>query len=294
LLRNETGKTLPKLPIEWSAVTALRAGGRLFVSCFIFGTAGVLEIIALFEPESNDSRMLFGPAITSLCLAIMISIVARKIRSRSKNTTAVRTSLPTELDEKGLVIRYAWARAIILAICSIGAWLGSALFGAEWLFGFLSNFTNQPTQFWAVSFFLMGAGFTWLLIQTALRRNQRGAVILTPKGVLHRTGFADFYLPWENIAQISAARSDNQVIKIVAIPNTQPHITVHTWLANFKQPSTTQQFEIPGIRLTLNSALLLHVLFFYHAAPPSFRAELATEAAVNRIRGNNIPLTDRV
>jgi hypothetical protein len=112
-------------------------------------------------------------------------------------------------------------------------------------------------------------------------------LILSPRGIYHRSWSFDNSLAWESAASVTAEEGDGQMITVTAYQNAEPQFQRRTRM--WKQPELTlaPRMAIRGMYLSVNPALVLHTLHYYLDHPDA-RGELATEVGMNRVRDGRV------
>lgn len=133
----------------------------------------------------------------------------------------------------------------------------------------------------------MVAYLCWFMLEVARKQLARGAVLLTPSGVHHKSWSFDSFLAWEQALSVSPGHLDGHLITVTTYHNAQPRFGQRS--AIWKQPEAklAPHIAIRGSYLAIDPALALHTLTFY-CTNPRARAELGKDAAVQRVRSGNV------
>lgn len=146
-----------------------------------------------------------------------------------------------------------------------------------------------------------GVGFVWsavallfasFVVRVATGRFARGYLLVSPNGIHQRGWTFESFLPWSGIIGISAVQTDSPDILVLASDDTPWHRRQVTRLwRQDKLPTIASDngldvkpaIHIEGKFLSSDPALVMELLTYY-AEHPEARAELGTEAALQRAR----------
>ncbi|HEX3650923.1 MAG TPA: hypothetical protein VHV49_21060, partial [Pseudonocardiaceae bacterium] len=177
----------------------------------------------------------------------------------------------------------------------LGLAAGSLTFLAAELVGAVGG--DVASWFGVVLFGLIGVLGLGCLYGIARRRLVRGAVFLSPAGILHRTWGADTAISWDAVLDVTpeartaatAYRSGppGQLIRLSHYANAGATYTPRSRLWRPLRRTADKTPLISGTVLGVNPALLYHTLCFYHRHPDA-RTELGTDAAVRRVRAGQV------
>jgi hypothetical protein len=112
----------------------------------------------------------------------------------------------------------------------------------------------------------------------------RGYVTLTPHGIHHRGPMENAFIPWLAVLTVTAAFDRGPVIRLLTSDAVKRHST--SWLA-FRRKPRVGLVEIRGNMLAVDPALLYYALDYYLKNPDA-RAELSTDAGLQRIRSGDL------
>lgn len=279
---------LPTNPIPWP--TRWRRSPTGFSVCFMifFGVAAAICIAAGFL--GFPVAALWTPLFAGFALAT----VAMGIGVRRRSARSVRTRLQPD-GLAALMFPYSLRLTVAISLEAVGLVTVGTTFLAAELLGALGG----DAEAW---FGVAVLGLTDLLGLASLygiarRRLVRGAVFLSPTGVVHRTWGADTAIGWDEVFAVTpeertvATAYGNgppaQLIRLTPYAN-----ATATYLPRslFWRPLRKQADHTPlisGTVLGVNPALVYHTLRFYHRHPDA-RAELGTDAAVRRVRAGQV------
>ncbi|MGH3866073.1 MAG: hypothetical protein ACRDQ4_08025 [Pseudonocardiaceae bacterium] len=216
-----------------------------------------------------------------------IAIVTR-LRVRSRPTTAVHLTSVSALGGPALVIPYSLALGVIYWVITATMIVFFFVLAVVAVVGLASAGLRDGALLVAA---LVSTGFvvylSWFVIEVLRKRVVRGALILSPRGIYHRSWSFDNFLSWDSAVSVTAGELDGQLITVVADENAEPQFDRRTRM--WKQPELTRvpHMAIRGMCLAINPALALHTLRYY-LDQPGARQELATEVGVNRVRSGRV------
>ncbi len=279
-------------PSQWGRPQRLK---YTLVAAFFafFGCVGVAAGVSIFLPGFNDDRAFILALAPPFCFGVAGITIVTKLRVRSRPTTAVHSTSVSAVGGPALVIPYSLALGVIywvitatmivlFLVLAVGAVLGLAATG----------FRDAGLLVAA----LVSVGFvvylSWFVIEVLRRRIVRGALILSPRGIYHRSWSFDNFLPWDSAVSVTAGELDGQLITVAADENAEPQFDRRTRM--WKQPELKRapHMAIRGMCLSINPALALHTLRYY-LDQPGARQELATEVGVNRVRSERVACPPR-
>ncbi|WP_344678675.1 hypothetical protein [Saccharopolyspora taberi] len=125
--------------------------------------------------------------------------------------------------------------------------------------------------------------FVSFFVLAALGRLRRGRIVLSQQGI-HQEGrtFTSF-LPWESFAGAKASYNGTPEILVVAYANAHWERRQLTRVWKLDKLPPVPMIEINPTALAVDPTLLYHLVRFY-LEEPSARAELGTDASLQRVR----------
>jgi len=253
-----------------------------------FGFVGVAAGVSIFLPGFNDDRAFVLVILTPLFFGVAGLAIVTRLRVRSRRTTSVHSISMPDASGPALVIPYSLAFAVmywVIVVTTIFLFLIIALVAVVGLAS--SGFRDAVLFVPAVVSVAFVAYLSWFLVEVPRGRIVRGALILSPRGIYHRSWSFDNFLPWDSTVSVTAGDLDGPLIRIAAREGVEP--VFHRRTCMWKQPELklAPHMAIRGMYLSINPALALHVLSYYLAQPDA-RQELGTEAGVDRVRNGNV------
>jgi hypothetical protein len=274
-------------PSQWGRPQRLKY--TLVAAFFVFfGCVGVAAGVSIFLPGFNDDRAFVLALTPPFCFGVAGIVIVTRLRVRSRPTTAVHSTSMSAVSGPALVIPYSRALGVIYWV--IGATM-IIIFLVIAVVAVLGLATTGFRDGVLLAETLVSVGFvvylSWFVIQVLRRHIMRGALILSPCGIYHRSWSFDNFLPWDSAVSVTAGELNSQMITVVAYENAEPqfHRRTHMW----KQPELkcAPHMAIRGVCLAINPALALHTLRYY-LDQPGARQELTTEVGVNRVRSGRV------
>lgn len=274
-------------PPEWGRTQRLKYTLVAAFFCF-FGCVGVAAGVSIFLPGFNDDRAFILVIATPLFFGVAGLAVGTRLRVRSRRTTSVRSISMPDASGPALVIPYSLALAVIywvIVVTTIFLFLIIALVAVVGLAS--SGFRDAVLFVPALVSMAFVVYLSWFIIEVLRRRVVRGALILSPRGIYHRSWSFDNFLPWDSAISVTADELDGPLIRVAARGDAEPEFQRRTRM--WKQPELklAPHMAIRGTYLSINPALALHALSYY-LAQPGARRELGTEAGVDRVRNGYV------
>lgn len=129
------------------------------------------------------------------------------------------------------------------------------------------------------------------LVEVALGRLRPGGLTLGPDGVRYRGWFVESYLPWMSVAGVRAVNHGYPETWIEGVEGgAWARRRTSRWIPFGRIP------EVPRIevdsRCFAAEPVLLHRILVFYASHPQYRAELGTEASLDRIRRADLAALD--
>jgi hypothetical protein len=165
--------------------------------------------------------------------------------------------------------------------------LSAALVTVTWLVAFASSPPDVVPLVVGIVLLLLALPFVGLVVDGLRGRAVRGELLVSAQGIRYRTLAYDVELGWDAVERVSVVGGDGQRIVIMAYNNQPPSVRGRSWLSKPTKAVREQAAEatvlIRAGSLSVNPALTFHTLRYYHQHPAA-RAELGTDAAVQRVR----------
>lgn len=279
-------------PSQWGRPQRLKY--MLVVAFFaFFGCVGVAAGVSIFLPGFNDDRAFLLALAPPFCFGVAGIAIVTRLRVRSRPTTAVHLTSVSALGGPALVIPYSLALGVIYWAITATMIVFFLVLAVVAVVGLASAGFRDGALLVAA---LVSTGFvvylSWFVIEVLRKRVVRGALILSPRGIHHRSWSFDNFLPWDSAVSVTAGELDGQLITVVADENAEPQFDRRTRM--WKQPELkcAPHMAIRGMCLAINPALAFHALRYY-LDQPGARQELATEAGVNRVRSGRVVCPSR-
>lgn len=266
-----TAETLDE-PREW------RSGHDRRPQCSIafMGLATLIVVLtgawaaARGQPELLPRSLLMGAFFSTLAA----HVYATRVRSHHRDSDIART---THRGKRATEICYSRAQHVIFAatLGSLAAW---ATAGALEF-----TFTGEPPNPALVTLWGACAALSaGCLLLIAVGRIRRGRLVLTEEGVHQEGRWGESFLAWDASSGIEPGH-DGRIATIALLAPEgalQPRSTGR--MARLEKPSS------PGMHINtsvfdLDKALVYHLLRHYLETPQD-RAELGTDASIERIR----------
>jgi hypothetical protein len=251
-------------------------------------TVGMVSVAvgASTQGEYVEAAAFAGTA--ALVGTAVLGPIAARMRQRLP-TRSVSTY--TTGSEAGVRVRYsalnfAWAFALLttLAVSATGILAVMALDGEP--------IRNPRDQYVLLIAIIVVPCSGWLLGAMIRGSIARGRIVLTRSGVHHRYLFLDEFVPWDAVMSVRAERRSGPVIVLDCPPGVKRRLTgpLRLIVRRFLNPF---EIEIPARALACNPAAVLYALRYYHHRPDD-RSELATGAAVERLRNGELAYPPQV
>ncbi|MGB8961860.1 MAG: hypothetical protein WCC38_07890 [Pseudonocardiaceae bacterium] len=253
-----------------------------------FGCVGVAAGVSIFLPGFNDDRAFVLVIVTPLFFGVAGIAIVTRLRMRSRRTTSVHSILMPDGSGQALVIPYSLTLAVIYWVIGVTTIFLFIIIALVAVVGLASTGFRDAALFVPA---LVSMAFvvylSWFLIEVLRRRVARGALILSPRGIYHRSWSFDNFLPWDSAISVTAGELDGPLIRVAAREDAESQFQRRTRM--WKQPELklAPHMAIRGTYLSINPALVLHALSYY-LNQPSARPELGTEAGVNRVCNGNV------
>lgn len=130
---------------------------------------------------------------------------------------------------------------------------------------------------------LIGAFFLSYFVQILLGQRRRGYLVLSDRGVLQRGMAFSSFLPWEAFGGVSAAYNGRPEVLVLAYQNARWTNARSAACGVSTSCRPVPMIEIDLIHFTVDANLMYHLIRFY-VDNPAARAELGTQACLDRAR----------
>lgn len=239
------------------------------------GMAGV-AVGASTQGEYVEAGAFTGGA--ALLGIVALGPVAVRMRQRLP-TRSVSTC--TTGSGAGVRIRYsAWAFAWLFALLATLGVASAGILAVMALDG--EPIRNPRDQYVLVVSVVAVPCSAWLLGAMIGGGMVRGQVVLTRNGIYHRYLFLDEFVPWDAVRSVGAERRSGPAIVLDCPPGVRRRLTGPLRLV-LRRSLDPFEIEVQARALACNPAVVLYALRYY-LHRPNDRSELATGAAVERIR----------
>lgn len=256
--------------LPWPAEWTRPRRGPWFLAVVLFVLLGLVSVLLGFR---EPGLQLVGGL---LMLAVALLIYAQRCRPRGGREVSVREI--DDLGHAGVVLPYSGAvtaaNLVMLGYLAVVGWvvvLGGLLTG---------GLAGSDVLVLAV-FALVGLVGTVIVVEVLLGRLTRGFVALTPSGVYHRSWGVRGFLPWPAVLGVRPVQYGEPVLEFLATANAPG-----AWHRRTALMARSREKGLPALRghtLAADPALAYHAVSFY-LENPDLRPELASEAAVTRLR----------
>lgn len=273
---NETQSAVLPWPAAWPVPK--RTGGPrwvLWYSAVAVATLGVSLILPV--PGHSRAAVLVALIVPALGLGLGHTAVHSNVRARS-----VRRVHTTETGELSVpFLPDLWTGLWVLVVGCLLILL--LLVYASWQVGFDNPPDPAATVIGAV-LLVLAVPPAALVVEGLRGTVSRGELLLSPDRIRYRTFSYDVDVDWAAVQRVSVAGGDG--LQIVLLTD-GPRLHAHSWLLRPSRTARAQAVEgrlvLRGLWLSVDPALALHTLRYYHAHPDA-RVELGTGAAVYRVR----------
>jgi hypothetical protein len=227
--------------------------------------------VAIGKPGGLKYALLFA------AILLLTAVLGYRTKSRHGGGD-IRT---VRFDGKpGSEVRYSsfafWAQVVLIALLAAVFLLAAFDF-------YLSIPRGDVTapQAAAIVFGLIGLGLASLPVLVAAGRLRRGKLVLSQEGI-HQRGWAfSSFLPWESFAGVKAVYNGRPYVLVIAYSNApwERRQIVKFWKVDKLPPAP--MIEVNCLSMAIDPNLLYWLLKFY-VENPAARAELGTEAVIQR------------
>lgn len=263
------------LPEEWPA----SVGARQKISLVFILTLGLLCIPVGFGSVAigKSSALKYALLLAALFLLIAAFVLITRL---SRPHIASDIAITTHEGRPATELRYSLLTFAIL-VALVGCMTAISVLGA---LDFSSAGEEVPAApvaaalFWVASLFFFA--FFALL---ALGQLRRGRVVLAQRGIYQRGFTFTSFLPWESFAGVKAAYNGRPEVLAIAYTNAQweKRQFGRPWRIDRLPP--VPMIEIDLTFFALDASLVYHLMRFY-VENPAARAELGTQASLQRAR----------
>ena len=265
--------------LEWPAEWPAHEGARYKFSLAFVAVLGLMCIpvgygfVAIGRPSAIKYVILFA---VSCWLIAAFSYITR-VRPQHREGDIALTSYD---GRPATEIRYSLAQFVLLAVLTVCLVVLCAL--ASWDFAFAGE--EVPAAPVAATLCGLAAVFFFsFFVLVARGRLRRGRIVLAPQGVYQEGRVFSSFLPRESFVGAKAAYNGTREILVVAYTNApwEKHQLRKAWKLDRLPP--VPMVEIDTFHLAVDANLVYHLVMFYMEYPTA-RAELGTEASLQRAR----------
>jgi len=287
MVSSSSGEGQLPWPSQWGRPQRLK---YMFVAVFFafFGCVGVAAVLSIFLPGFNDDRAFILALAPPFCFGMAGIAIVTRLCVRSRPTTAVHSTSMSAVGGPALVIPYSLALSVIYWVIGATMIVLFLIIAVGAVLGLVATGFRDGVLLVAA---LVSVGFvvylSWFVIEVLRRRVVRGALILSPRGIYHRSWSFDNFLPWDSAISVTAGELDGQLITVAAYENAAPQFHRRTRMWKQSELKLAPHMAIRGVCLSINPALAFHTLRYY-LDQPGARQELATEVGVNRVRSGRV------
>jgi hypothetical protein len=283
---SRTTEALP-WPVSWPMPK--RTGGLVWmVFSALLAACGGAAGVSLLLPGPVDPRAFIVVALIPMGCGLALSFGTQRLGIRSRSTRAVR-SVNAD-DGVGAALSVPFMRSLWIAQWLVigGILLGAApLLAVSCIVAFTSSPLNVTAMIYGAVMALAALPLAALAIEGLRGTALRGELLISAQGIRYRTLAYDVSMEWTALQTVSTAGGDSLRIVLVGYADMAPSVQGHSWLLGVSKAVRAQAAEatiaIRGLPLSVDPALALHTLRYYHAHPDA-RAELGTDAALRRVR----------
>ncbi len=169
--------------------------------------------------------------------------------------------------------------------------IAALLLAVSWTVAFTSSPLNVGALIFGAVMVLAALLLAALAIERLRGKALRGELLISAQGIRYRTLAYDASTEWAALQSVSIVGGDSLRIVLVGYANMAPSVQGRSWLMRPSKAVLAQAAEstiaIKGVSLSVDPALAFHTLRYYHANPEA-RAELGTDAAVQRVRAGAV------
>jgi hypothetical protein len=274
--------TRPPWPAEWSRRPLQR---RLVVAAIISALIAVLGGVSapasFAQGELADGVFL---AVACIYLGHLAGFCVWALRMRRRG---VVRSVPVPFlgsIERGVEFRYArtgyylfGSVMLITVVCS------ASLLAALAVRSLRSELSGSELFFMLIFGFMTLAG-PWFVVEMVRQWRARSRVVLSRRGLHHRRVTFEHFLPWDAVYGVSTEQAGGDPLIVVKAQHVAG-MSVH----RFRPVGSEEELRVLPFMLVrarwlaVDPALLYHAMRYYFLHP-EHRAELGTDAALDRIR----------
>lgn len=245
----------------------------------LFGACGLALGVAAASTERVGLLLVGSPLLLVAAVLVYLS------RARRPGVAKLAVRHVQDLGEPGVVLPYSaalgWGYVAAVGYCGLFFGLIAAG-GAASLVGGAASLGGSAILL--VVALLVCGYLLWCVVDMLRGRLRLGLVALTPHGIYHRSWAMRAYLPWTEVVAVTATDVRGPLVQVVAAVNTSGswiQQTSRTWRQS--ELAFAPHLAVQGRFLAVEPSTLYGAARFY-SENPAARAELATEAAVTRLR----------
>jgi hypothetical protein len=127
----------------------------------------------------------------------------------------------------------------------------------------------------------------WAIVQLIDRRVVKGCLVLCPDGIYHRSYTFEHFVPWHCVVDVSADELRGPVIVAKVLSAEGISVRRTSRMGRQWEFKLLPFVVVPGRYLAVDPGLAYHAVRYYESHPGA-RAELATRAGEDRVRGGNL------
>ncbi|SDP56195.1 hypothetical protein SAMN04487905_105218 [Actinopolyspora xinjiangensis] len=274
-------------PDEWPTPDGLKDRARA-TAFAVLGVGSAIAAVIALSANPPDARGVIMAACAPLLLGFAGIAVLTRVRVRDRGIASVHLARIGDPASEAVVIPYSRGLTSTYVVMTASM---LALFG---FFATISLLiiTDDGSGDGSMILLFVASGtatlYLLLLVVEALRGAlSRGVLALAPTGVYHRSWAFTSFFSWESVISVTAGTTGGQLITAAVYDNSTPYF--HRRSRMWRQPelSLAPHLGVQGVNLSVDPALAYHALHYYQRHP-EMRAELGSQAGVDRIRSANL------
>lgn len=269
-------------PVAWSRRPGIASWITVLVTATLAAVSGIAGLAALALSDALVAVLGLSFSVGMLGAATVVAIIRLRVRRR-----AGRIDHRIGTIHSGLVFRYDRAAHIAHAGMAAG-FAGTAV--ALIVFGVAEMPSPGPAGL--VGFLLLGGISLYLLaflVAMLTGQVRRGHLAVTNDGIEHRSWVSESAVRWADVRGVDPISADGQATEILGMHDgvVPFRYTARFW--RMDELGSSRSIVVRGRWLSVDPALLLRVVRFYHEHPRA-RHELDTPAAaIEQIRRGDLP-----
>jgi hypothetical protein len=246
-----------------------------------------MPLVGVLALLSGDAEGLFVLAFSPLLgMAVVMGYLGR-LRGRDRGTGSLRLRRLGELNQIGVELAYSGALALGYLVITV---FGVVLFGSVSLLALwvlVDGGFSLGALVWMTG---AGAGALYMLrfcLHVLRGKLARGAVVLTPQGVFHRSWAFESYFRWDCAMFVDAAQLDGPLVELAVTGDQASWFRRTSGLWEQEELLYQPHLAVRVMWLAVDPALLYHALRFYQQNA-ALRAELGDERGLQRLRTGDL------